>query len=105
VLWKYLGGLKPNDRVDVSVLKATCTIANNYTRGSASVDFQAEAQFRLAGSTYMKTLASGRAEHDFPIGFNGAPVGEVCSTFFKSALDAVGQQARDFVDSVRKKDS
>jgi len=91
-----LKSLRYGDSVSVSVVRASCQIANHLTKGSASFELQVSAQFRAAGQLHSKMLVAGTSQRDFKVGFKGVPVKEWCSAHFLAAAHKVAADAATY---------
>lgn len=99
-LSQSLSALAPDDSVKANVVKASCDIANHFSKGSASMELQVAAQFRIAGTWHSKVLVSGSSDTDFSVGFKGVPVKQWCSKHFTQALHDVASQATSYYQQV-----
>lgn len=91
-----LGSLKTGDKVEASVISASCQIVNRYATGSASIELHIEAQFNVSGKWHSKVLVAGDSDRDFKIGMLGVPAKEWCSEHFLSVSSGLAKDASVF---------
>lgn len=99
-LLQSLSTLAPGDSVRANVVKASCNIANHFSKGSASMELQVAAQFEVAGTSHSKVLVSGSSDSDFSVGFKGVPVKQWCSKHFMQAAHDIAGQAASYYQTL-----
>jgi hypothetical protein len=93
-LSKGIGELRMGDEVEATVTTAMCIVKNELVIGYADFSLEVEAHFTRKGVRVTRTLSVSRAGDKIGAGLGGVDFQTLCTNHFRTALEILGQQAR-----------